>query len=61
MTTVRARSEDGPWRPVRLSPLPPAAPASAGPFCASPERDGLQVRFTRFAQGPADVALHLAH
>ncbi|MFJ9454060.1 DUF1349 domain-containing protein [Kitasatospora sp. NPDC101447] len=58
--TVRARCEDGPWRLIRLAPLPPAAPAAAGPFCASPERDGLQVRFTRFAQGPADVTLHLA-
>ncbi|MEU9043649.1 MULTISPECIES: DUF1349 domain-containing protein [unclassified Kitasatospora] len=58
--TVRARCEDGPWRLVRLAPLPPGAAAAAGPFCASPERDGLQVRFTRFAQGPADTALHLA-
>ncbi|MGW7406121.1 DUF1349 domain-containing protein [Streptomyces sp. NPDC054833] len=56
--TVRARCEDGPWRTVRLAPLPAEASATAGPFCCSPERDGLEVRFTRFTQGPADTALH---
>ncbi|MFE5581833.1 DUF1349 domain-containing protein [Kitasatospora sp. NPDC056531] len=57
--TIRARCEDGPWRLVRLAPLAPDATATAGPFCCSPERDGLQVRFTRFTQSPADTALHL--
>ncbi|MET8543161.1 DUF1349 domain-containing protein [Kitasatospora sp. NPDC004799] len=57
--TVRARCADGPWRLVRLAPLAPEAAATAGPFCCSPERAGLQVRFTRFAQGDADPALHL--
>ncbi|MFE5739122.1 DUF1349 domain-containing protein [Streptomyces celluloflavus] len=57
--TLRARCEDGPWRLIRLAPLDPGAAASAGPFCCSPQRDGLQVRFTRFTLGPADTALHL--
>ncbi|RFU36470.1 DUF1349 domain-containing protein [Actinomadura logoneensis] len=56
--TVRARTEGHPWRMVRLAPLPPTASATAGPFCCSPQRAGLQVRFTRFALGPADKALH---
>ncbi|EGX61577.1 hypothetical protein SZN_01519 [Streptomyces zinciresistens K42] len=56
--TIRARCEDGPWRLVRLAPLAPDATATAGPFCCSPERDGLQVRFTHVTQGPADTALH---
>ncbi|MET8700788.1 DUF1349 domain-containing protein [Kitasatospora sp. NPDC058032] len=56
--TIRARSGSGPWHLVRLAPLAPDAPATAGPFCCSPERDGLRVRFTRFTQGPADSALH---
>lgn len=56
--TVRARCEDEPWRLVRLAPLPPNATASAGPFCATPERAGLRVRFTGFTVGPADTALH---
>jgi regulation of enolase protein 1 (concanavalin A-like superfamily) len=56
--TVRARCEDQPWRLVRLAPLSPDAHAQAGPFCCSPEREGLQVRFTGFTTGPADKALH---
>jgi uncharacterized protein len=56
--TVRARCEDEPWRMVRLAPLDPDATAAAGPFCCSPTRAGLAVRFTRFATGPADAALH---
>ncbi|GAA1351719.1 hypothetical protein GCM10009612_08980 [Streptomyces beijiangensis] len=56
--TVRARCEDGPWRMVRLAPLDPDATASAGPFCCSPQREGVQVRFTRLAVGPADTELH---
>ncbi|WP_341849448.1 DUF1349 domain-containing protein [Streptomyces yokosukanensis] len=38
--TVRARCGDGPWRMVRLAPLPPEAPTAAGPFCCSPEWEG---------------------
>jgi uncharacterized protein len=57
--TVRARVDDEPWRTVRLAPLPPSVPATAGPFCCSPQRAGLRVRFTRFAAGPSDTALHV--
>jgi uncharacterized protein len=56
--TIRARCADGPWRLVRLAPLDPDATAAAGPFCCSPQREGLTVRFTRFALGPADRSLH---
>lgn len=56
--TVRARAGREPWRTVRLAPLPPSAVAMAGPFCCSPQRAGLNVRFTRFAVGPADAGLH---
>ncbi|MEV0809061.1 DUF1349 domain-containing protein [Micromonospora sp. NPDC050200] len=56
--TVRARVEDGPWRLVRLAPLAPEAAASAGPFCCSPTRAGLTVRFTGWRRGPADRELH---
>ncbi|MDH6223889.1 MULTISPECIES: DUF1349 domain-containing protein [Streptomyces] len=56
--TVRARTPEDPWRMVRLAPLEAEAAASAGPFCCSPRRAGLQVRFTRFTTGPADTALH---
>ncbi|MFK4221650.1 DUF1349 domain-containing protein [Streptomyces sp. NPDC019890] len=56
--TIRARSGDGPWRMVRLAHLSSAATATAGPFCCSPQREGLQVRFTGFTFGPADIGLH---
>lgn len=56
--TVRARSSHGPWRMVRLAPLAPDAVATAGPFCCSPQRAGLSVRFTAFTLGPADAGLH---
>jgi uncharacterized protein len=55
--TVRARVEDEPWRTIRLAPLAPDAVATAGPFCCSPTRAGLRVRFTRFTTGPADTSL----
>ncbi|MBK9739213.1 MAG: DUF1349 domain-containing protein [Actinobacteria bacterium] len=55
--TVRARA-DGDWRLVRLAPLDPALDWQVGPFCCSPTRADLVVRFTRFAIGPADAALH---
>jgi regulation of enolase protein 1 (concanavalin A-like superfamily) len=56
--TVRARVADEPWRTIRLAPLAPDAVATAGPFCCSPTRAGLRVRFHRFAVGASDTALH---
>jgi hypothetical protein len=55
---IRARRGDDPWQFVRLAPLSPTSEAKAGPFCCSPEREKLEVRFTRFTIGPADRALH---
>jgi regulation of enolase protein 1 (concanavalin A-like superfamily) len=55
---IRARREKDPWQLVRLAPLSPTAPAKAGLYCCSPEREGLQVRFTSFTTGPADLAVH---
>lgn len=56
--TVRARAGGEPWRLVRLAPLDSAAEALAGPFCCSPTRGGLVVRFTGWRHGPADRELH---
>ncbi|MDT0530048.1 DUF1349 domain-containing protein [Micromonospora sp. DSM 115977] len=56
--TVRARADDEPWRLVRLAPLAPEAVATAGPYCCSPTRAGLRVRFTGWRRGLADAALH---
>jgi regulation of enolase protein 1 (concanavalin A-like superfamily) len=56
--TVRARAGDGPWVLVRVAPLDPSRSWRAGPYLCAPTRAGLQVRFTGFALGPADVSLH---
>ncbi|MEU4379367.1 DUF1349 domain-containing protein [Micromonospora echinofusca] len=56
--TVRARADDEQWRLVRLAPLAPQAVAVAGPYCCSPTRAGLRVRFTGWRRGPADAELH---
>ncbi|TDD75779.1 DUF1349 domain-containing protein [Actinomadura darangshiensis] len=56
--TIRARAGDDPWQMIRLAPFPSDVPATAGPYCCAPERDGLTVRFTRVIQGPPDATLH---
>ena len=56
--TVRARSDEEPFRLLRLSPWPANVASSAGPMCCAPTRDGMEVRFTRWAVGPADGELH---
>jgi uncharacterized protein len=56
---VRARTPYTPWRTVRLAPFASTGPAFVGPYCASPDRAGLLVRFTRFVIGVADTQLHL--
>lgn len=56
--TVRARLGNEQWQFVRLAPLDPDARVIAGPMACTPRRAGLQVRFTKFALGPADLSLH---
>jgi regulation of enolase protein 1 (concanavalin A-like superfamily) len=56
--TIRARAADDTFRLVRVVPLEPDATASAGPFTCAPTRAGLTVRFTRWAVGEVDGALH---
>lgn len=56
--TVRAKLGNEPWQFVRLTPIDQTAVVNAGPMACSPTRAGLQVRFTKFALGPSDLALH---
>jgi len=56
--TIRVRADADAWRLVRIAPMDPEAAATAGPYCCSPQRGGLTVRFTRFALGPPDTGLH---
>lgn len=57
--TLRARSENSDWRMFRLAPWAAAPAVTAGPYCCSPERDGLTVRFTDRRSDTADAQLHL--
>lgn len=56
--TIRARSEGEPWRLVRLAPIDPSREWRAGPYAASPSREGLHVRFRDWLVGEADSSLH---
>ncbi|UOQ90925.1 DUF1349 domain-containing protein [Agromyces endophyticus] len=58
--TLRARADDGPWRTLRVAPFATGtdAAAQAGPMLCAPLREGLEVRFTRWALAAADVELH---
>ena len=55
--TVRARSGDGPWRPVRVAPLP-TGPLRVGLVCCAPTRSGLVVRSTDLRLVDGDASLH---
>jgi regulation of enolase protein 1 (concanavalin A-like superfamily) len=55
--TIRARcGEDD--QLIRLAPIDPTLKWSAGPHCASPLSTSLDVTFTHWAHGDADLALH---
>jgi uncharacterized protein len=56
--TIRAGVDGQSFQLVRLVPLDPSLEVSAGPFCASPTRAGLTVRFTGWRMGDPDPALH---
>jgi regulation of enolase protein 1 (concanavalin A-like superfamily) len=46
-------SEDGVrWPLLRLCPFPKAQSYQVGPMCCTPERKGLEVRFSEFLVGP---------
>jgi regulation of enolase protein 1 (concanavalin A-like superfamily) len=47
------------WPLLRLAPFPDVARYRVGPMCCTPERAGLEVRFTEFSLGPPlGKALH---
>ncbi|MBT8224298.1 MAG: DUF1349 domain-containing protein [Dactylosporangium sp.] len=56
---LRARTDDRPWRTIRVSRFAPGAPAQAGPFTCAPTRSGLTVVFTRWRHTAPDQDLHL--
>jgi regulation of enolase protein 1 (concanavalin A-like superfamily) len=55
--TIRARcGEDD--QLIRLAPIDASLSWRGGPHCASPVSQSLEVTFTRWADGDADLALH---
>lgn len=55
--TIRARcGQDD--QLIRLAPIDPTLKWSAGPHCASPVSSSLDVTFTHWANGDADLSLH---
>ncbi|HSO16400.1 MAG TPA: DUF1349 domain-containing protein [Arthrobacter sp.] len=56
--TVRARNDGGPWRTLRLAPLPVDSSTQAGLYVCAPEREGLRVSFSRAVFGGPDKDLH---
>jgi uncharacterized protein len=54
---IRCRTPDTAWRFLRLVPFA-MDDALAGPYCASPEHAGLEVRFLSARTTPADASLH---
>jgi len=52
---VRCENED---QLVRVAPIDPTRSWRAGPHCASPVSTSLEVRFTHWVEGPADLTLH---
>lgn len=56
---LQASTDGVRWPLLRLAPFPVAASYQVGPMCCTPERAGLDVRFSDFQLVPAlDKALH---
>lgn len=56
--TIRAKRVGEDWQLVRLAPIDASQKWQAGPYLASPTREGFEVRFSRWQRGPADSTLH---
>lgn len=56
---IRARTEEGPWRTVRVARFPYLTSVQAGPFLCAPTRAGFQVTFTRWSLKSPDTDIHI--
>ncbi|MDQ0195064.1 DUF1349 domain-containing protein [Paenibacillus wynnii] len=56
---LRARTEEHPWRTIRVSRFPFTTGKKAGPFLCAPTRSGFQVAFTRWLSTRTDEDLHI--
>ncbi|MEK3699395.1 DUF1349 domain-containing protein [Paenibacillus sp. FSL R10-2199] len=55
---LRARTENHPWRTIRVARFPYVTGKQAGPFLCAPTRPGFQVTFTRWAASAPDTDVH---
>jgi regulation of enolase protein 1 (concanavalin A-like superfamily) len=55
--TIRVRCEDEDQL-IRVAPIDPSHAWRAGPHCASPVSTALNIQFTKWRQGDADLTLH---
>lgn len=55
---IRARTEQHPWRTIRVARFPHTSGKQAGPFLCAPTRAGFEVVFTDWRNTLPDEALH---
>lgn len=55
---LRARTENHPWRTIRVARFPYESGKQAGPFLCAPTRAGFRVTFTRWAATAPDTDVH---
>lgn len=55
---IRARTQNHPWRTIRVARFPYQTGNQAGPYTCSPTREGLEVTFTRWEFTKPDEDLH---
>lgn len=55
---LRARTENHPWRTIRVARFPYETGSEAGPFLCAPTRAGFQVTFIRWAASAPDTDVH---
>jgi len=55
---IRARTDEHPWRTIRVARFAYPMNKHAGPFLCSPKRAGFEVAFTKWRSTPPDADLH---
>lgn len=56
---IRARTQNHPWRTIRVARFLNEGGQQAGPFLCAPTRAGLEVAFTRWAGTAPDEDIHI--
>ncbi|GAS81424.1 DUF1349 domain-containing protein [Paenibacillus amylolyticus] len=56
---IRARTDEHPWRTIRVARFAHPTNKQAGPFLCSPKRAGFEVAFTKWRSTAPDEDLHI--